>query len=279
MKEDHHPKKLPFPIITEMTSANTGKETACCSPAAEKVVQTTTQNGEPHRSGCMVCGAELIYFETNRDSSCHYCGQIVGANARCANGHFVCDACHSADAVEIIRNICVHSKEVDAVTLMQTIRRHPHFRIHGPEHHSMVPAVILTVLRNSGYSITDKQITTAIERGQTISGGACAFLGACGAAIGVGIAASLALGASPYDGDKRQTVQQATQTVLGKIASFNAPRCCQRDSWLALKEASVFMQEYTGKLLTVKSFTCEQYSENKECIRDRCPLWQSRRYE
>lgn len=117
---------------------------------------------------------------------------------------------------------------------------------------------------------------TAIQRGQTIAGGSCAFLGACGAAIGVGVALSLLLGANPYDGDKRQIVQRATQAVLGEIASYNAPRCCQRDSWLALKEASTLLQKYTGKSLAVRLITCEQFSKNKECIHDQCPLWPSK---
>ncbi len=137
----------------------------------------------------------------------------------------------------------------------------------------MVPAVILAALKNSGHPISNEDINTAIERGTTIGGGSCAFLGACGAAIGVGIAVSLVLKANPYDGDKRQTVQQATQTVLARIASYTAPRCCQRDSWLALKEASALMQKLTGKLLTVNSFACKQFPENKECIHEQCPLW------
>jgi uncharacterized radical SAM superfamily Fe-S cluster-containing enzyme len=257
-------------------SGTVAKEATGCLPATRKTVQETVQSEEPHRSGCMVCGADLIYSESGRDNSCHYCGQVVLANAWCTNGHFVCDACHRADAVEIIKKVCSHSRETDPVALMQTIRSHSHFRIHGPEHHSLVPAVILTALRNSGNSVTDEQIITAIQRGQMVAGGSCAFLGACGAAIGVGIAVSLLLGANPYDGDKRQTAQRATQKVLGEIASYNAPRCCQRDSWLALKVASTLLQEYTGKSLAVRLLTCEQFSENKECIHERCPLWPSR---
>lgn len=250
-----------------------GKEEVCCPATSEKADQNVTQSRELHRSGCRVCGAELVYSETDRDSTCHYCGKTVPANARCANGHFVCDSCHGADALEIIKSVCIHSLETDPATIMRTIRSHPHFRIHGPEHHTMVPAVILTALRNCGCSITYEEFTTAIQRGQTIGGGSCAFLGACGAAIGVGIACSLLLGATPYDGDKRQIVQQATHAALGAIASFDAPRCCQRDCWLALREACRLIQEYAGITLSASPFACEQHSENKGCIREKCPLW------
>ncbi|NLD38221.1 MAG: hypothetical protein GX654_15265 [Desulfatiglans sp.] len=226
-----------------------------------------------YKSGCLVCGAPLIYYWKNKESRCCFCGEILQANAGCPVGHFVCDKCHSADVIEIIKNVCLQSRESNMVKLMQAIRSHPLFKMHGPEHHSMVPAVILTALKNRGEQITDDDIVTAIERGKTVCGGACAILGACGAAIGAGIAISIVLKASPNDGGKRQAVQQATQRVLARIASFKAPRCCQRDSWLALKEASAIINEITGKSLPVYSFKCEQLQENRECIHEHCPLW------
>ena len=259
----------------EVVFESTDEEKSCCSPETENTGKESSQDTDIYKSGCAVCGLPLIYFWKNKESACFYCGQVLRANAGCPNGHFVCDHCHSADAIEIIKKVCLHSQQTDMVELMQTMRSHPLFRIHGPEHHSMVPAVILTALRNTGYPISDEEIHTAIERGKAVSGGACAFLGACGAAIGVGIAVSLVLKASPYDGDKRQTVQQVTQTVLARIASYKAPRCCQRDSWLALKEASALIQKHTGKSLTVNFLACEQFPLSKECIHDQCPLWSS----
>lgn len=283
MDKDNHSKRF-VTNTGEAVFDDTDGETPCCSPMEKKPCCSTgtgssakepSHGNDIYKSGCAVCRLPLIYFWNNKESVCFFCGQVLQANAGCPNGHFVCDQCHSADAIEIIKNVCLHSRQTDMVELMQTIRSHPLFPIHGPEHHSMVPAVILTALKNSGYPVSDKETHTAIERGKTISGGACAFLGACGAAIGVGIAASIVLKATPYDGDKRQTVQQVTRAVLARIASYKAPRCCQRDSWLALKEASAFLQEHAGKSLTVDSFACGQFPQNKECIHEQCPLWSS----
>jgi len=274
MNKDDYSKSF-VTTNTEVILENTGREKPCCSPHVESTSKDSSQDTDIYKSGCAVCGLPLIYFWKNKESTCFFCGQVLQANAGCPHGHFVCDQCHSADAIEIIKNVFLRSRQTDMVELMETIRSHPLFRIHGPEHHSMVPAVILTALRNSGYPILDEEIHTAIERGKTVSGGACAFLGACGAAIGVGIAISLVLKASPYDGDKRQAVQQVTQAVLARIASYKAPRCCQRDSWLAMKEATAHIQKHAGKLLTVNSFACNQFSQNKECIHEKCPLWSS----
>jgi len=245
----------------------------CCPPAAPEAASASTAAAEPYRTGCMLCADELVYFETYQERICHYCGQAFPANAACAVGHFVCDACHRAGALEVIHNVCLHTRLAGPVALMQTIRAHPRFAIHGPEHHALVPAILLAALRNSGQSITDEQIQTAIQRGATISGGACAFLGVCGAAVGVGIAVSVLLGATPYRGDSRRATQQATLAAMNRIAPYDAPRCCQRDSWLALDAAARPIHDLTGIRLSVEPFACQQHELNKECIQDECPLW------
>lgn len=257
----------------DVEPASADRSPACCPATAGKTALNDADGEQPRRSGCTVCGAGLVYSGTDQDSSCCYCGAVSRANARCANGHYVCDRCHGADAVRIIQEVCLRSLQTDPAALMQAIRTHPGFPIHGPEHHPMVPAVILTALRNGGCAVTYREFITAIHRGQTIGGGSCAFLGACGAAIGAGIAVSLLLEATPYDGDKRQMAQRATFRALGSIASFNAPRCCQRDSWLALREASALIQELSGVSLPAGPFPCAQHPQNRECIREQCPLW------
>ena len=262
-----------FPNFFQTMAEVKSEPTCACFISPETIENNVVQPEDPHKGGCMVCSADLVYLETNRDTRCHYCGRILPANAMCTMGHFVCDKCHGADAVEIVRQVCLNNREAEATVLMQAIRSHSRFRIHGPEHHFMVPAVILAALRNSGNSVSDEQIMTAIQRGQTIAGGACAFLGACGAAIGVGIAVSVLSGANPYDGKLRQKVQQATLSILDDIASYDAPRCCQRDSWLALQGAAQILKEMNMTLKLGNKITCSQYKENKECIHDACPLW------
>ncbi len=271
---DTPPVLYDFPDFKGVMAAVESEPTCACFTAPEEAPQHPPPAPETHRSGCMVCGEALVYLETNRDHTCHYCGLTMPANALCAAGHFVCDVCHGKAALDILKQVCLHSREPDAVALMQRIRSHPHFPVHGPEHHSLVPAVILAALRNAGEEVSEAHILTGIERGQTIAGGACAFFGACGAAIGVGIAFSVLTGANPYDGAKRQVIQQVTGRVLGDIAAFNAPRCCQRDSWLALQAASTLLSEKLKKTLSVgQPIVCNQFSKNKECIHSQCPLW------
>ncbi len=226
------------------------------------------------RSGCMVCGAPLEYLAVEAAHTCSYCGQIFDANALCGQGHFVCDGCHSGTTAEIIERICRTSTETDMLRLFAAIRCHPAVPVHGPGHHALVPAVILTAYRNLGGRVTDEQLSAGIRRGTHVAGGSCGFSGVCGAASGVGIAFALILGANPVRGSERSLVQGAVQEVLAEIAAYEAARCCQRDGWIALRKAS----EISARLLDIPlqaraEIPCRQQAENPECLGRSCPLW------
>ena len=229
---------------------------------------------QKHQSGCMVCGDELLYEKDSKKQSCYYCNTEKQTNAFCTNGHFVCDECHAQDALSVIRNVCQFSSEKDMIALMKKIRSHASFPVHGPEHHSMVPGIILAAYKNMGGRLRDDEILSGIECGRSIAGGACAFMGVCGAAVGVGIAFSIILGANPFMAKERQAVMKLTSEVLHSIAEHKAPRCCQRDCFTALREAARLSEQYIGiKLLADENYTCIQHTNNKECIKRACPLW------
>jgi len=224
-------------------------------------------------TGCMVCGAPLRYPAAEEELDCAFCGRNSSANAICKNGHFVCDTCHAEDALAVIEHICRTTTEIDMIALMQTIRSHPALPVNGPEHHALAPGIILATYRNLGGGLTDEHILRGILRGSQIPGGACAFLGACGAALGVGTAFAIILDANPLKGAGRSTVQLATERALGAIASLEAPRCCQRDLWLALRAAESISAELLPVSLQAQAFLqCTQAAENRECIGLACPL-------
>lgn len=249
---------------------------ACaCALPPETAPAPTPVKSEKQRSGCMVCGSELLYPDKEVELSCHYCGQLSRANAHCSQKHFVCDNCHSSDALEVIEHLCLESKETDLLELLARIRCHPAIPVHGPEHHALVPGIIVAAYRNSGGEVDADLIRTAIRRGGQVIGGSCAFLGICGSATGVGTAFSLLLQANPVKAEQRQIVQQITQQVLQEVASFNAARCCQRDCWLGLKLAAKLSREYLPISLHADALIgCYQRQHNKECIGMECPVLQ-----
>jgi MoaA/NifB/PqqE/SkfB family radical SAM enzyme/SAM-dependent methyltransferase len=244
----------------------------CCTPSEKAQAEILTSQ-QKQSSGCMVCGSDLKYTSEPVSMTCSYCNQDFETNAYCAEGHFVCDSCHSKDGLEVIKHMLLGSTETDLIELLIKIRKHPVIPVHGPEHHSLVPGIITAVYRNSGGSINDKAILTAVNRGTKVAGGYCGFMGICGAAMGVGIAVSTILEGTPYTAQARSFAQRGTWAALEDIAKMEAARCCQRDSWLALKACAEISEELLGiKLKSEVDIHCNQMKLNKECIGHECPV-------
>lgn len=247
---------------------------ANCALPPEARARTTPPTAEQQQSGCMVCGAALVYHPTEQQATCHYCGRLLSSNACCEQGHFVCDACHTGDALELIEHLCAASSTMDAVQLFSSIRQHPSMPLHGPQYHALVPGVLLTCLRNAGHPVSHEQLHAAIQRGAEVCGGSCGFWGVCGAATGVGIGFSVLLEATPLKAAARQTVQEIVQQVLAEIAGYQAARCCQRDCWIALRSAlRIAAERWQLPLTELQPFACSQMARNKECLGLDCPLW------
>jgi len=247
-------------------------KSSCCEPES-----SCCDTPEKKTEGCMVCGSDLHYFTDIRELSCSFCNHVFPANACCEANHFVCDDCHRENGLEVTKTICQKTTETDLITLLKLIRSHPAIPMHGPEHHAMIPGIILAAFRNCGGELTDEIINTGIDRGAQIPGGACGFWGACGAAIGAGIAVSSILAATPLTPSSRQTAQSFSAKILSRIATYKGGRCCQRETWLALTETAKLSEEMLSISLTANdSLECDQYLKNRECIRKACPLWEGR---
>ncbi len=223
--------------------------------------------------GCMVCGSALTYETEVRERPCAFCGMLFSASSVCGKGHYVCDQCHSEDAVEVIRHICLQTEETDMVRLFERIRNHPAVPMHGPEYHAMIPGIVLSTYKNLGGGISEKLIETGISRGNNVAGGFCGFMGVCGAAVGVGVGFSLILDANPVKAPERKAVQGVTQAVLAEIANLEAARCCQRDGYISLVKAA----ELSKTLLPIplkadQKLVCKQMQLNKECLGKGCLL-------
>jgi hypothetical protein len=264
---------------------NIAQEACCCGVAPEDAGSDPEQSPEAvpvipirrHQSGCMVCGSELIYATESEKKSCYFCNSVENSNSECGKGHFICDSCHQEEGIKVIRHICLHSSEKDMIRLLTTIRSHPAVPMHGPEHHGMVPGVILAAYRNCGGGISRETIAAGIDRGSKVPGGACGFWGSCGAAIGAGIAAALILDATPLTPNSRQQAQAFAARILTAIAEITGGRCCQRETWLALSHTAGLSEEFFGVSMQAETaIHCDQYRKNRECIRKQCPLWDSR---
>jgi MoaA/NifB/PqqE/SkfB family radical SAM enzyme/SAM-dependent methyltransferase len=227
-----------------------------------------------HLQDCMVCGAPLEYLQIEERIACHYCGAAAAANARCKAGHYVCDQCHTGDYLEFTKSFCARSTETDPVALFLAMRKSSLFPIHGPEHHALVPAAFLTAYRNRFGEPSEEQFAAALERARALPGGTCAFWGGCAAALGMGVAYSVILGATPIRGEARGVVQMVVSRMLAEIGQLGAPRCCRRESYLALKMGCELSGEYLPHALETRApAVCDQVELNRECLGEGCPLF------
>jgi hypothetical protein len=230
----------------------------------------------PHRSGCLVCGAELAYQAQFTRCACHVCGQEVETQVRCSRGHYVCDACHSGSSNQWIEQVCLHSPAVDPLGLAIELMHSPLMNMHGPEHHFLVPAVLLTTAYNSQGQPEKKSaaLATARKRAENVLGGFCGFYGACGAGIGAGIFTSVFTGASPLSREEWRLANQMTARCLERIAERGGPRCCKRDTFLALETAAEFAASNLGVSLPLaQPIHCEFSPLNRECLKSACRFY------
>ena len=138
--------------------------------------------GEEHFSDCLICGAELVYNSLGTERRCAVCGRESAGNAVCANGHYVCDECHAYGAFAAIIPELYKSREKNPLLLFDSVMDLPSVHMHGPEHHIIVPLVLLTALRNNGGDISyDEAMREAYRRASKLPGGTCGFWGVCGA--------------------------------------------------------------------------------------------------
>jgi hypothetical protein len=234
----------------------------------------TTAPASDHATGCLVCGADLSYLAASAPMTCALCGAGRDSAARCAAGHFVCDACHAAPAREVIERTCAASEERDPVALAVRLMRHPALKLHGPEHHFLVPAVLLAALWNARGEPGRRAeaVREARRRSEPVAGGFCGLQGACGAGIGAGIFVALATGSTPLDGPARGLANRMTARALDVVSRTGGARCCKRDSFLSILAAARFAREHLGVALPARGPACEWSAVNRECLGEACPF-------
>lgn len=150
---------------------------------------------------CLICGKPLIYFETAKELECQICHQKFKTYASCEDGHFVCDACHEERGVQVILSHCEKSEKKDPIAIMMEIMEDPYIYMHGPEHHILVGAALLTAYKNCGGELDfPAALAEMKERGSRYPGGSCGLWGCCGAAVSTGMYMSILTKATPLTG-------------------------------------------------------------------------------
>ena len=221
---------------------------------------------------CLICKAPLVYLKTNELMECAICHKKENSKTRCVNGHYVCNECHTAGMDQII-GLCLGETSKDPIAIIERMMAMPFCHMHGPEHHVMVGAALLTAYKNAGGDIDLPQaLAEMMNRGKQVPGGACGFWGACGAGISTGMFISIITDSSPLMQESFGLSNTMTSEALNKIGEIGGPRCCKRDSYLSLLTAIDFVRDKLGVEMDKHEIVCSHSKDNNQCIGKRCPF-------
>ncbi len=221
---------------------------------------------------CIICKAPLVYLETDELMECAICHKKENSKTRCVNGHYVCNECHM-EGLDSILSLCLASESKDPVRIIQDMMMLPFCHMHGPEHHVMVGAALLTAYKNAGGELElEKALVEMMNRGRSVPGGACGFWGACGAGISSGMFVSIVSASTPLSVEPFALSHQMTARSLSAIGEIGGPRCCKRDSYLSILATIDFAAEHFGVQMEKPEIICSFSAQNNQCIGKRCPF-------
>ncbi len=221
---------------------------------------------------CLICKAPLIYLEADEMMECAICHKKEKSKARCVEGHYVCNECHIA-GIDALLGLCLEQVSRNPVVILERMMEQTFCHMHGPEHHIMVGAALLTAYKNAGGAIElQPALAEMISRGKSVPGGACGFWGACGAGISAGMFISIISRSTPLTAEPFGLSHQMTAKSLGEIGAVGGPRCCKRDSYLSVLAAVDFVKEHFGIEMEKSEIVCSRSAQNQQCIGKRCPF-------
>ncbi len=221
---------------------------------------------------CLICGAPLRYLENDRQMECVLCHKKEDSKTVCEKGHYICNTCHTQGMDSII-GLCLAETSKNPIEIIQKMMALDFCHMHGPEHHVMVGSALLTAYKNAGGQIDLKKALVEMQsRGKQVPGGVCGFWGACGAGISTGIFFSIITGSTPLAKEAWGLSNQMTAKALEEIGKIGGPRCCKRDSYLAIIKAAEFVKEHLGIEIELGKIKCIHWVQNNQCIKARCPF-------
>lgn len=161
--------------------------------------------------------------------------------------------------------------------LLEALMDLPGVPMHDPIHHYIMPATLLSVAASKNRKTRDelkRMLAIAEERARKLLPGFCGWWGACGAAVGCGVFASVWMDTSPKKEENWAQINTFTAKCLDRVASVNGPRCCKRTSYLALQAAIEAAKElFDLDLGEIPQPNCSWFHFNRECRKDGCPFY------
>ncbi|MBR3225930.1 MAG: hypothetical protein IKF78_11480 [Atopobiaceae bacterium] len=150
----------------------------------------------------------------------------------------------------------------------------------GPIHHFVVGATLLACWHNAeAAGDCEARLRADLEemlaRSSSLPGGICARWGVCGAAASAGMAYAIVRGNAPLREEGWREGQLMVSDLLARIARSGTPRCCKRDSRVAVAAAVAHFNALGGPQMAESAAvpTCASSGQNGVCMGPGCPYY------
>lgn len=172
---------------------------------------------------------------------------------------------------------CLEEKSKNPVEIFENIARKDFIRIHGPEHHILDGAALLTAFYNAGGAINlSESLEELMRRGLQMPGATCGMWGVCGAVSSMGAALSIIDGTGPLTTDSSWGKHmEFTASALTSLSKVGGPRCCKRDAFLSYGQAITYINENYDVELEGGKISCSFSERNEQCLKERCPFYKN----
>ncbi len=174
-----------------------------------------------------------------------------------------------------IINACLQETGKNPIEIFNHIAQMDFVRIHGPEHHVLDGAALLTAFYNAGGKIDlQESLAELMKRGLQMPGATCGMWGVCGAVSSTGAALSIIDGTGPLSTDASWGKHmEFTSAALHSLSQIGGPRCCKRDAFLSFQRAIEFINENYDVTLESSRIECSYSEKNEQCLKERCPFF------
>jgi uncharacterized protein DUF5714 len=224
-------------------------------------------------NSCMLCGDSLVALTEEVTTICDVCGKKSAAKYQCKSMHYICNDCLETPKNEFIKQQCLAYAGNDPVDLVVQIMNSPQIKMHGPEHHFILPAVLATCMRNHlGIKLELSDVLDKVEkRAIDETPSECDFKGGnCGSAVGAGVYLSMHLAGIKSDEEIAVMQKEITDASLKAIHDHGGPRCCKRDTYLTLDASLKYFKEKLNIELPYSEAKCTFSLRNQTCGMEKC---------
>jgi len=179
------------------------------------------------------------------------------------------------ERINKIIEACKREKCKNPIVIFNNIAHNEYVRIHGPEHHILDGAALLTAFYNAGGKIDlQESLDELTKRGVQMPGATCGMWGVCGAVSSMGAALAIIDGTGPLSSDASWGKHmEFTSKALHSLSQTGGPRCCKRDAYLSFQNAIEHINENYDVKLESSVIECDFSKDNAQCISFKCPFY------